>query len=190
MALEGAIVFLFLFTILAGVVDVSMFFKDTYSVSTAARAGARTAAADPMNTTFARDAARQAASAMTDLDWQRVTEIWVYKANPTTGATMTGSTCAVQCVRFTLIRAGCPERRVGRLDRAERLHQPHRPGGLGRRAGAVPHTAPVMFADNQIITERVVMRLEQIPSTQHVQVGMRPPPARRAGGRPPSRRRS
>ncbi len=166
MALEGAIVFLFLFTILAGVVDVSMFFKDTYSVSTAARAGARTAAADPMNTTFARDAARQAASAMTDLDWQRVTEIWVYKANPTTGATMTGSTCAVQCVRFTLTGPGVPSAGSGVWTARNACISPTVPVDSVGVQVRYRHTATVMFADNQIITERVVMRLEQIPTTQ------------------------
>ncbi len=105
-ALEAAIVFLFLFFILAGVIDTSMFFKDTYSVSSAARAGARTASADPLAANFARNTAGQVAGTLTDLDWTRVVDIWVYKANPTTGATMTGSTCAAQCVRFTMTGPG------------------------------------------------------------------------------------
>ncbi len=163
-ALEAALVFLFLFFIVAGIVDVSMFFKDSYSVSTAARAGARMGAADPLNSTFARSTATQAASAMTDLDWARVTEIWVYKANATTGDTMTGSTCSTSCVRFTLTASGTPSAGTGSWT--------SRNACSGTNVDSVGvlvryrHRAPVMFANNAEITERVIMRLEQIPSTQ------------------------
>ncbi|HMM95739.1 MAG: pilus assembly protein [Micrococcales bacterium] len=165
-ALEAAIVFLFLFTLLAGVVDVSLFFKDTYSVSSAARAGARMAAADPLSTTFARDTATQVASALTDLDYSRVTEIWVYKADPDTGDTMSGSTCGTKCVKFTLTAPGVASAGTGtwtsRNACASTSVDVDSVGVLVRYR----HKAAVMFANNQIITERVTMRLEQIPSTQ------------------------
>ena len=166
MALEGAIVFLFLFTILAGIVDVSMFFKDTYSVSTAARAGARTASADPLNSNFAVNAAAQAASGMTDLDWHQIIDIWVYKANPTTGATMTGSTCATKCVRFTMTGPTTTTSGAGSwTGRNACISATVDVDSVGVQV-RYRHHAQVMFADNQVITERVTMRLEQVPTTQ------------------------
>lgn len=166
-ALEAAIVFLFLFAILAGVIDLSMYFKDAYSVSTGARAGARMASADPLNATFTRSAATQAASALTDLRWQDVTEIWVYKANVgTTSVLATPAVCAVNCVKFTLTGPGTPSAGTGTW--------PTRNACSGTLAAVdsvgvrvvYRHRASVMFANNALITEDVVMRLEQIPSTE------------------------
>lgn len=166
-ALEAAIVFLFLFAILAGVIDISMYFKDSYSVSTAARAGARMASADPLASPFTRAAATQAASGLTDLRWQDVKEIWVYKANVgTTSVLATPAVCAVNCVKFTLTAPGTPSAGSGTW--------PTRNACSGTLAAVdsvgvrvvYRHKASVMFANNALITEDVVMRLEQIPSTQ------------------------
>ncbi|QKE85513.1 TadE/TadG family type IV pilus assembly protein [Arthrobacter sp. NEB 688] len=166
-ALEAAIVFLFLFSMLAGVIDLSMYFKDSYSVSTAARAGARMAAADPLNATFTRSAATQAASAMTDLRWQDVKEIWVYKANVgTTSVLVTPLACGVNCVKFTLTGPGTPSAGSGVwLSRNACSSGLVAVDSVGVRV-VYQHKATVMFANNALITEDVVMRLEQIPSTQ------------------------
>lgn len=166
-ALEAALVFMFLFFLLAGVIDVSMLFKDTYSVSSAARSGARMGAADPMSTTFARTAAEQAVSAMTDLDLTRVTEIWVYKANALTGETLVPGSCPVaSCVKYTVAANGTLSAPTGVwLARNACASNTVDVDSVGVQV-RYRHKAQVMFANNQILTERVTMRLEQIPTTQ------------------------
>ena len=105
-AIEGALVFTLLFTILAGVVDVSMLFRTTYEVSSASRAGARLAAQEPLSPDLAADAAQQVASAMDGMTYSRITKLWVYKANPNspTGEPASDSNCTsgVKCVKFTV----------------------------------------------------------------------------------------
>ncbi|MGG5258012.1 TadE/TadG family type IV pilus assembly protein [Phycicoccus avicenniae] len=164
-ALEAALTFMFLFFILAGVIDVSIFFKNTFSVSSGARAGARMGSADPLNANFAKVTATQAASAMTDLDWTRITEIWVYKANTATNTLYVPTSCGVVgCVKFTVTAPGTVNAGTG----VWTLRNACSGTTIDTVGVLVKYTnkAPVMFANNQVITEDVAMRLEQIPSTQ------------------------
>ncbi|MBM6400956.1 TadE/TadG family type IV pilus assembly protein [Phycicoccus sonneratiae] len=165
MALEAALVFMFLFFLLAGVIDISMFFKDTYSVSSAARAGARMGSADPMSTTFAASAAGQAVSAMSDLDYTRVVDIWVYEANDVAGNLVSPPACpGVTCVKYTVNATGALSAPAGTW-----LVRNACAGTIVDSVGVqvrYTHKAPVMFANNKVVTERVSMRLEQIPTTQ------------------------
>lgn len=165
-AVEMALVASMLITILVGVVDVSMLFKTNYEVSSASRAGARTASAAPMSTTFARTAAQQVAASMEGMDYTRVTRLWVYRANVAspTGEPASGyGTCSSQCVSFTIDANGIVSAGSG--------------SWTGRRACAggtvdsvgvrvqYQNRAAVRIGDNQLLQETTVMRLEQIPAT-------------------------
>ncbi len=174
-AVEAGIVFMLLFTILAGVVDVSMMFRTTYEVSSASRAGARLAAQEPLSPDLAADAAQQVASAMDGMNYSRITKLWVYKANPNspTGEPASDSNCTsgVKCVKFTVSddhghpkvsapvgswtgRRACAVDPVAGVDQVD---------AVGVRV-QYQHEAPIMFGDGKLIQETTTMRLEQLSS--------------------------
>lgn len=173
-AVEAAVVSTLLFTILAGVVDVSMMFRTTYEVSSASRAGARLAAQEPLAPSMARDAAVQVATSMDGMAYAEITKLWVYKANPSslTGEPTSGSNCTSQCVKFTVSadadghpvvsagtgswtgRKACAVDPVGGVDQVD---------AVGVRV-QYRHAAPIMFGDGKLVQETTTMRLEQLSS--------------------------
>jgi Flp pilus assembly protein TadG len=173
-AVEAALVSTMLFTILAGVVDVSMLFRTTYEVSSASRAGARLAAQEPLAPTFAHDAAVQVATSMEGMDYSQVTKLWVYKANPNspTGEPASDSNCTsgVKCVRFTLSAdvAGHPVVSPGTGTWTGRKACAFDPVAGVDQVDAVGvrvqyrHHAPIMFGDGHLVQETTTMRLEQL----------------------------
>lgn len=170
-AVEAAFVSTLLFTILAGVVDVSMLFRTTYEVSSASRAGARLAAQEPLATTFARDTAVQVAAALEGMDYSRVTKIWVYKANPSspTAEPSSGSSCPTQCVKFTVTSAGVVSAGTGtwtgrKACAGEPVAGVDPVDAVGVRV-EYRHDAPIRFADNQLVQETTTMRLEQLSAS-------------------------
>jgi len=164
-AVEAAGAFLLLFIILAGVVDVSMLFRTTYEVSTASRAGARLASAEPMALNFAADAAQQVAASMSDMDGTQITKLWVYKANTTSpGDPTSGTSCPSQCVKFTVSGTGV----VTAVSGTSWLSRQACAGGTVDSVGVrvqFRHHAPIMFGEGALVEETTVMRLEQIPAT-------------------------
>lgn len=169
-ALEAALVFMFLFALLAGVVDLSMYFKTSYQLSSGARAAARTAASEPLAATYAQDAAAQVVNSLLGMEAARVQSIWVYNANTTTGEPVNAG-CAADCVRFAVTSdAQGKITGVG----ASTGTWPNRSAcatgtptiqSVGVRV-AYRYDAPVRFAENSVITESSVMRFEEIPSTR------------------------
>ncbi|MGL5864502.1 MAG: TadE/TadG family type IV pilus assembly protein [Dermatophilaceae bacterium] len=166
-AIEAAFAGVLLFGILSGVIDVSVLFRTTYEVSSASRAGARLAAAQPMAPTFARDAARQVVASMEGMDYTRVTRLWVYRANPSspTGEPASGSgACGSQCVSFTVTSTGAVSGGSGSWTGRNACA-----GGTIDAVGVrvqYRNEAPITFGDDLLIEETTVMRLEQISSTQ------------------------
>ena len=163
-AVETALLSLVLVTIMAGIIDSSMLFRDGMVLATASRAGARTGASEPLAATFATDTARQAVAAMSDLDLARVTKIWVYKASLTAGAP---ASCSSDCVKFTVNASGALSSPTGTWSGRYAC------GGLVKPLDAVGvlvqyrHPSTIgLFFDNQVMTEYAVMQLEPIPSTK------------------------
>ena len=107
-AVETAIISMFLLVLLFGVVESSFLFKDYLSVSAATRAGARMGASQPRiasvsgSPDFAQLAANQVTNAITGLIPANLQQVWVYKASATTGLPDSGSfaSCTV-CDKFT-----------------------------------------------------------------------------------------
>lgn len=101
-AVETALVSLLLVTILYGIVETSFLFRDGLVVSSASRAGARMAASLPRNTTFAGMAKDQVKDAMSGMNMAKVTDVWIYRANLTTGMPPSGgfTTCSGNCIRY------------------------------------------------------------------------------------------
>ncbi len=164
-AVETALMSLVLVTIMGGIIDSSMLFRDSFSVSSASRAAARTAVSEPMATTFARDAAIQAVAAMSDTDYSRITRLWVYKADSTSGGPLSGSGCPTNCVKFTVSATGVVSSGTGSWH--------SRKACAGETLDAVGVTVQYkhrstmgMFFRDKLITEAAVMQLEPIPSTR------------------------
>lgn len=113
-AVETGLVSMFLVLLLFGIIDASFFFKDWLTISSAARAGARMGASEPRvgnvgNTRlFADDSADQVTNAVSGLAASSLASInvWVYKADGTTGLPTSGLTsgipsCTSNCVKYT-----------------------------------------------------------------------------------------
>jgi hypothetical protein len=164
-AVETALMSMLLLTLMAGVVDTSMLFRDSLAVASSSRAGARTGSSEPMAPSFATDAAQQAANAMSDLDLSRVPKIWVFKADLATGAPASGWACSSDCVKFTVSAAGTLSSPSGSWT--------HRNACSGSSLDAVgvfveyrhPSTLGFFF-DNTQMQETAIMQLEPIPSSQ------------------------
>jgi hypothetical protein len=103
-AVEAAIITPIFILILIGVLEFGLVFKDQLAVTSAVRAGARIASAEPRNPTFATDAAAAVAREGSAIDFTKVKSLWVYKADASghpVGAGGTFSSCSSSCVQFT-----------------------------------------------------------------------------------------
>lgn len=99
---EFAIILPILLLILFGIIEWSLAFKDSLTVASATRAGARTASASPRSPTFAADTAAAMDRAVTALPKDSIQELWIYRAaadgTPEGGGGGFGS-CTV-CVKY------------------------------------------------------------------------------------------
>lgn len=101
---EAALITPVLLLLIVGVFEFGFAFKDQLAITSAVRAGARMASAEPRIATFAADAAAQVAREGSALDMGDVKALWVYKADATghpTGAGGTFSSCSTSCIQFT-----------------------------------------------------------------------------------------
>jgi Flp pilus assembly protein TadG len=103
-AVEAAIITPIFFLLVIGVIEFGLAFKDQLSITSAVRAGARIASAEPRIATFADDAASQVAREGSAIDMSEVQELWVYQADSTGHPMNAGggfASCTTNCVHFT-----------------------------------------------------------------------------------------
>lgn len=107
-AVEAALVTPLILLIVFGIIEFTLLLKDNVAVSSAVRAGARTASAEPRSTSFLTDTAAQMDRAVASLNdaGLKAGELWVYQANANgypSGNSITAGSCAAasHCVRFT-----------------------------------------------------------------------------------------
>lgn len=104
---EAALITPILLLLIVGVLEFGFAFKDQLAVTSAVRAGARMASAEPRIATFATDAAAQVAREGSALDLTTASKLWIYKADPSDpgghplGAGGTFNSCGTSCVQFT-----------------------------------------------------------------------------------------
>jgi hypothetical protein len=101
---EAAIILPVLLLLIVGIIEFGLAFKDQLAITSAVRAGARIASAEPRIATFATDAAEQVAREGAAVDMSGVQEMWVYKADSTghpLGAGGGFGSCTSSCIRFT-----------------------------------------------------------------------------------------
>jgi Flp pilus assembly protein TadG len=171
---ETALVMTVLVTLLFGIVDSSFLFKDSVSVSTAARAGARMGASQPRVSNFAQAAADQVTNSLSDLNPALLQAVWVYKTTstgasaglPDSGSFALGCTT---CVKFTWNAAASPPALQPSSDNWASTSQNACAGDPARDVLGVyvkyKHRSPLgFFFNNLMISESTVMWIEPTTS--------------------------
>lgn len=109
-AVEAALVTPLILLIVFGIIEFTLLLKDDVAVSSAVRAGARTASAEPRNASFLDDTAAQMDRAVATLSKPGLSptvggELWIYKANaagfPGSAGQINAGGCGSDCVRYT-----------------------------------------------------------------------------------------
>jgi TadE-like protein len=117
-AVETAVVSMFLIILLMGIVESAFFFKDWTTVATASRAGARMGASQSKSPTFATTTADQVTNTISGLPPTSLAsiEVWIYDARftvPTSaagdglptgtavGVAPSANNCTTKCLKFT-----------------------------------------------------------------------------------------
>ncbi len=110
-AVEAALVTPLILLIVFGIIEFTLLLKDNVAVSSAVRAGARTASAEPRAASFLTDTAAQMDRAVASLSDDGLSaagaELWIYEANgqgfPGGASSITPGACgaAAHCVKFT-----------------------------------------------------------------------------------------
>jgi len=165
-AVETAIVSMFLIVLLFGIVESAFLLKDWITVSAAARAGARMGASQPRMPNFADDSASQVTNAIAGLNPANLQAVWVYKATYATGMPDSGSfaRCSV-CVKYQWDAA------LKKLQVSSNNWDPASEnacaGDPGRGALGVyvkyRHTSPLgYFFNNATVSESTVMWIEPL----------------------------
>jgi Flp pilus assembly pilin Flp len=114
-AVEFALIFVVLMTLVFGIIEFSLILRDKVAVTSAVRAGGRTASAEPRLTGYADpatgtpssitglvpDAVKAVATSATGIPRQYISELWVYQAG-SHGLPLSGSfaNCGTNCVRY------------------------------------------------------------------------------------------
>ena len=108
-AVEAALVTPLILLIVFGIIEFTLLLKDNVAVTSAVRAGSRTASAEPRVATFLDDTARSMTRTVKTLDKSGLEgakggNLYIYEANPTTGLPIGSSsgtfTCGTNCVRY------------------------------------------------------------------------------------------
>ena len=169
-AVETAVVSMFLIILLFGIVETSFLFKDWLSVSAATRAGARMGASQPRVTNFAQAAADQVTNSLSDLNPANLQAVWVYKTTSTgalAGLPDSGSfVSCTACVKFTWKAASSSLTSASPgSDNWASTSQNACAGDPARDSLGVyvkyKHTSPLgFFFNNMVISESTVMWIE------------------------------
>jgi Flp pilus assembly protein TadG len=163
-AVETAMVSLFLVVLLFGIIESVFLLKDWLTVSAAARAGARMGASQPRMANFASDSADQVTNAISGLNPANLQEVWVYKATATTGLPDSGSFAScTACVKYTWNGAKLAQSSNNWSPASQNACA----GDSSRDSLGVyvkyRHSAPLgFFFDNAIVAESTVMWLEPL----------------------------
>ena len=102
-AVEAAIITPIFLLVVIGIIEFGLAFKDQLAITSAVRAGARMASAEPRTATFATDAAAQVARERGTIDMTQVQALWIYKADPSGHPMNAGgsfNSCSTYCIHF------------------------------------------------------------------------------------------
>lgn len=104
---ETAILIPVIVLITFGLIEFSSAYQSASVASGSARAGARTASAEALLSTYAVDAATAAATALHTVASDEPVEMWIYKANANgyPGTLTDFSSCSTNCIKYNWVKA-------------------------------------------------------------------------------------
>jgi Flp pilus assembly protein TadG len=178
-AVETAVVSMFLIILLFGIVETSFLFKDWLSVSAATRAGARMGASQPRVSNFAQASADQVTNALSGLTPANLQAVWVYKTTGITGSPPASCNSTSSCVPFTWNGTQLTTSSLGNwLSTSQNAcpgdvtTAPNLRDSLGVYV-MYKHTSPLgFFFNNSIISQSTVMWIEPWTTDVHCKPGV------------------
>ncbi len=183
-AVEAALVTPLILLMVFGIIEFTLLLKDNIAVSSAVRAGARTASAEPRYENFMLDTAAQMDRAVTTLSDEGLiadgAEMWIYKANSSGfpgNATTAPGVCGNDCVVFKFNKTtqmfeapdsaltdwnpsninACPK---------DPALNPSGPDAVGVYLFYRHSFLTGMFGDGMLLADRSVLNFEPVPPTQ------------------------
>jgi Flp pilus assembly protein TadG len=178
-AVETAVVSMFLIILMFGIVESSFLFKDWLSVSAAARAGARMGASQPRVANFAQASADQVTNALSDLNPSNIQAVWVYKTTGITGSPPASCDSSSSCVPFTWNGSQLTTSSLGNwLSTSQDACAGDVTTGTNLRDSLgvyvkYNHTSPLgFFFNNSIISQSTVMWIEPWTADVHCKPGV------------------
>lgn len=172
---EAAIVFPVLMLFVFGIIEYGFVFKDSLTISSATRAGARVAASQAKYTTFYNASQSAVANALGPLPADGPLELWIYKAGPNGRPVLTGGAEAADfsapcqvCARYSW----SPSTRSWTQTFSTWPVNSHNactsssanPDSFGVWVKAEHHFFTQLFGSSRTLTDSTVMRLEPRPS--------------------------
>jgi hypothetical protein len=170
LAVEAALIFPVMVLILFGIIEFSLVFKDLQTTYSATRVGARTASAEPRQSSYASDVANAVTTGMGAIPAGQWRELWVYKAMadgmPDSGSF---SSCTT-CVRFmwdntahawSKVQDTWPATGPGSQ---QACTAGSGPDSLGVYVKVLHPMLTPMFGTTKLLTDHTVTRLEPMPS--------------------------
>jgi len=163
---ESALVFLLLVTLVFGIIEWGLYMKDANAVTSASRAGARTASALPRQAGYADRAAAAVMTSLTALEPNAAEVLWIYRADanglPDSGGFDTP--CRV-CYRYTWDASTRSWRQTwaGWPYSSQVACGGQNSDALGVYVRARHRFFTNFFGRDRTIADRTVMRLEPVP---------------------------
>jgi hypothetical protein len=166
---EAALIFPLLIFVVLGIAEYSLAYRNSLSVSSASRAGARTASALARNANYATDTRDAVAAALSALPKSRWQEVWVYQAQKPTDAAPglpdSGDfTSCTKCVRFTWDAATSSWSQAGTWDDQTQDACAGEADYIGVYVKAEHRYVTKLFGTSRTLQDHTVMRFEPIPS--------------------------
>lgn len=160
---EAAIVFIPLCVVLFGIIEYGFIFKDSLTLSSATRAGARTASAEPQASTFLSDTVAAVTRAATAAKFKNGDTLWIYEADTDGTSKGAGDPCSVDCVRYTWNGSAFASP-VGSWPAGNQAACLGVAGGMDSVGVKLrlSHDAITGFFQDMTLTERTIMRLEPL----------------------------
>jgi hypothetical protein len=166
---EAAIVLLPLCLIVFGIIEFGFVFKDSLTLSSATRAGARTASAEPRNQGFYTDTVEATRIAGSAAKFANGDELFIYKANAA-GLPLSGdaTSCGTSCVRYLFSNGNWVQSGGGGWSVSTQkacLGSDFDSVGVSLRLTHKSVTGFFPFLNDMKLREHTVMRLEPLDSS-------------------------
>ena len=166
---EAAIILPVVVLIVFGIIEWGLAFKDALTVSSATRAGARTASAMPRQSNMAAQTKSAMEKAVSALPNGSIQQMWIYKADPTTGYPDGGSSFSGCTTCFVYSWNTSTQKFVPAGSQSWNFASQSACAGAVDSVGIylkVNHALITgFFGNNVVLKDHTVMNLEPVPSS-------------------------